>query len=123
MAWPGLSSTARRIGTFLMLTAFHATYTASGIFLTGMVANPLIAEFARKAGHVELTWMVWFEGSSLPGLPFPGNPERYPTRDEVVSYLKRYALRFDLPVSAGVRVQEVERSESIFLLRAANGRE
>src|SRR5437660_8626719 len=35
--------------------------------------------------------------SSLPGLPFPGNPERYPTRDEVVSYLRRYALRFDLP--------------------------
>jgi len=31
--------TARRIGTFLMLTAFHATYTASAIFLTGMVAN------------------------------------------------------------------------------------
>ncbi len=60
--------TARRIGTFLMLTAFHATYTASAIFLTGMVANPLIAEFAHKAGHVELTWMVWFEGSSLPGL-------------------------------------------------------
>ena len=59
--------TARRIGTFLMLTAFHATYTASGIFLTGMVANPLIAEFARNAGHVELTWMTWFEGSSLPG--------------------------------------------------------
>lgn len=59
--------TARRIGTFLMLTAFHATYTASGIFLTGMAANPLIAEFARKIGHVELTWMRWFEGAALPG--------------------------------------------------------
>lgn len=60
--------TARRIGTFLILTAFHATYTASSLFLTAMVANPLIAEFAAKAGHVELTWMTWFKGSSLPGL-------------------------------------------------------
>ena len=23
--------------------------------------------------------------SSLPGLPFPGDPERYPTRDEVIA--------------------------------------
>jgi DASS family divalent anion:Na+ symporter len=60
--------TAIRIGSFLILCAFHATYTASAMFLTGMAANPLIAEFAHKIGHVELTWMVWFEGASLPGL-------------------------------------------------------
>jgi DASS family divalent anion:Na+ symporter len=59
--------TAGRIGTYLMLTAFHATYTASAIFLTGMAANPLIAEFAHKIGHVELTWMRWFSGSVVPG--------------------------------------------------------
>jgi divalent anion:Na+ symporter, DASS family len=59
--------TAARIGTYLMLTAFHATYTASAIFLTGMAANPLIAEFAYKIGHVELTWMRWFSGSVVPG--------------------------------------------------------
>src|SRR5215212_3298046 len=29
--------------------------------------------------------------SSLPGLPFPGDPEGYPTRDEVIAYLERYA--------------------------------
>ncbi len=59
--------TAGRIGTFLMLVAFHATYTSSGIFLTGMAANPLIAEFASKIGHVELTWMRWFSGAAVPG--------------------------------------------------------
>jgi DASS family divalent anion:Na+ symporter len=59
--------TAGRIGAYLMLTAFHATYTASAIFLTGMAANPLIAEFAWKIGHVELTWMRWFTGSVVPG--------------------------------------------------------
>jgi putative flavoprotein involved in K+ transport len=29
--------------------------------------------------------------SALPGLPFPGDPERYPCRDEVVTYLRDYA--------------------------------
>ena len=59
--------TARRMGTFLMLVGFHTTYTTSGMFLTGMAANPLIAEFAMKIGHVEITWMKWFLGACVPG--------------------------------------------------------
>jgi DASS family divalent anion:Na+ symporter len=61
-------ATARRMGTFLMLTAFHVTYPASAVFLTGMAANPLMADFARRLGRIDLTWMVWLAGSSLPGL-------------------------------------------------------
>src|SRR5690242_2651628 len=38
---------------------------------------------------------------SLPGLEFPGDPEGYPARDEVVAYLQRYAAHFDLPVRLG----------------------
>ena len=60
--------TARRMGSFLMLVSFHTTYVASAMFLTGMAANPLIADFASKIGHVELTWMRWFSGSIVPGL-------------------------------------------------------
>lgn len=60
--------TASRIGSFLTLVSFHATYTASAIFLTGMAANPLIADFARNIAHVELTWARWAIGSSVPGL-------------------------------------------------------
>jgi DASS family divalent anion:Na+ symporter len=59
--------TARLMGSFLVLVSFHTTYTASAMFLTGMAANPLIAEFAAKIGHVELTWVRWFVGSSVPG--------------------------------------------------------
>src|SRR6185437_9301342 len=59
--------TARRIGAFLVLVSFHTTYTASAMFLTGMAANPLIAEFAHKIGHVELTWGRWLSGSIVPG--------------------------------------------------------
>jgi len=36
--------------------------------------------------------------SSLPGLPFPGDPAGYPDRDEVIAYLERYAETFELPV-------------------------
>ena len=60
--------TANRIGSFLTLVGFHATYTASAMFLTGMVANPLIAEIARNVAHVELTWLRWAVAASVPGL-------------------------------------------------------
>ena len=60
--------TAERLGAFLILVSFHATYTASGMFLTGMAANPLIADFAAKQAHVELTWGRWLAGSIVPGL-------------------------------------------------------
>lgn len=60
--------TARRMGAYLTLVAFHSTYTASAMFLTGMAANPLIAEFALKIAHVELSWGIWFTGAIVPGL-------------------------------------------------------
>jgi DASS family divalent anion:Na+ symporter len=59
--------TARRIGAYLVLVSFHTTYTASAMFLTGMAANPLIAEFAQKLGGVQLTWLRWISGSIVPG--------------------------------------------------------
>ena len=34
---------------------------------------------------------------ALPGMPFPGDPDGYPGRDEVVAYLESYARRFSLP--------------------------
>jgi len=60
--------TANKIGSFLMLTAFHTTYTASAMFLTGMVSNPLIADFAAKIAHVELNWIRWASAAIVPGL-------------------------------------------------------
>jgi len=32
-----------------------------------MAANPLIADFAQKIAHVDLTWGRWFAGSAVPG--------------------------------------------------------
>jgi divalent anion:Na+ symporter, DASS family len=56
-----------RMGGFLVLVAFHTTYVASAMFLTGMASNPLIAEFAYKIGHVEMSWLRWFVAGIIPG--------------------------------------------------------
>ena len=41
----------------------------------------------------------------------PGGAEKYPTRDEVVSYLADYEERFELPVRRPVRVEGVYRKD------------
>jgi len=60
--------TAKRLGNYLVLVGFHTTYVASAMFLTGMAANIVIADFARKIAHVDLTWMRWMIGAAVPGL-------------------------------------------------------
>jgi divalent anion:Na+ symporter, DASS family len=62
---PGTES--GKMGGFLVLVAFHTTYVASAMFLTGMAANPLMADFALKIGHVEMTWIRWFVAAIVPG--------------------------------------------------------
>ncbi len=52
----------------------------------------------------------------LPGMDFPGDPDRYPTRDEVADYLIEYARRFDLPVELNSRVNAVRRQGDRYLV-------
>jgi putative flavoprotein involved in K+ transport len=48
-----------------------------------------------------------FDG--LDGLPFPGDADRFVTKDEMADYLEAYAKRFDLNVHGGVTVEQVAR--------------
>jgi putative flavoprotein involved in K+ transport len=50
----------------------------------------------------------------LPGLPFPGDPDRYPAKDEVPHYFRTYAATFELPIHLGHRVVSVRRSDDVF---------
>lgn len=61
--------------------------------------------------------------SGLTGLPFPGPPDRYPTRDEVAAYLRDYAQTFGLPVLTSERVVRVERACAGFRLLTDDGEE
>jgi putative flavoprotein involved in K+ transport len=54
--------------------------------------------------------------NALPGRAFPGDPDRYPGRDDVVAYLIDYARDFDLPVELGRRVRTIRKAEDGYLV-------
>jgi putative flavoprotein involved in K+ transport len=54
--------------------------------------------------------------SALPGLPFPGDPDTYPTRDDVVAYLEQYAETFGLPVELDSEVRAARHDGDVFVL-------
>jgi putative flavoprotein involved in K+ transport len=54
--------------------------------------------------------------SALAGLDFPGDPDGYPSRDEVSSYLERYAETFELPVELNSAVRSLANEDGRFLL-------
>ncbi|WP_205326888.1 NAD(P)/FAD-dependent oxidoreductase [Glycomyces sp. YM15] len=60
--------------------------------------------------------------SALPGMPFPGDPDRYPHRDEVTDYLAAYAERLDADIRTGHHVRAVEHHHGIFTAHLADGR-
>lgn len=47
--------------------------------------------------------------NGLPGMPFPGSPSSYPTKDEAADYLESYSDKFQLPVRTGVRVDRLTK--------------
>ena len=71
-------------------------------------AEELGAAWRRRWDSLKLFTPVRY--SSLPGLRFPGDPDSYPTRDQVVAYLTGYARRFELPVELASPVRAVRRS-------------
>jgi putative flavoprotein involved in K+ transport len=56
--------------------------------------------------------------NALPGWPGTLEPWTYPTKDELADYLEAYALRFELPVVTGVRVDELRRDGGRYVIRA-----
>src|SRR5581483_11199628 len=61
-----------------------------------------------------------FDG--LDGMPFPGDPDAFPTKDEMADYLEAYAARFELPVLNGVTVERLSRSTDGFVIEAGDRR-
>jgi putative flavoprotein involved in K+ transport len=59
--------------------------------------------------------------SSLPGMPFPGNPRDFPGKDDVADYLQAYATRFDLPVRNGVKVERVAADGDRYMVETSEG--
>ena len=97
----------------------------------GMAIGHFLARQGRRfvmleaAGSLAASWrdrwdsLVLFTPrryDALPGLAFPGDPDGYPTRDEVVAYLERYAAVFDLPIELNSAVRSLSSHDGGFTL-------
>lgn len=61
--------------------------------------------------------------SALPGMALSGDPDHYPHRDEVIDYLRRYAMSLDVDIRTGYRVETVRADGAGFRVRMADGTE
>lgn len=86
---------------------------AMGFFLARQGRRFLILEAADSVGAAwrdrwdSLALFTPRRYDALPELDFPGDPDGYPTRNEVVAYLKAYAETYQLPVLTNSRVQSL----------------
>jgi len=84
----------------------------------------LIVDAGGEVGHVwrsrwdSLTLFTAARYSALPGLPFPGDPDSYPTKDAATQYLRDYATTFGLPIRHNTRVTRVSRDGAGFAVHA-----
>lgn len=101
---------------------------ASGFHLRRAGLRFLILEAGDSAGG---SWRHYYRSlrlfsparySALPGMPFPGDPGHYPSRDATIDYLARYATAHQLPVKTDCRVSEIRRrADGLFEVRTHGG--
>jgi putative flavoprotein involved in K+ transport len=103
----------------------------------GLAIGYLLARQGRRfvileaAGAVGAAWrgrwdsLVLFTPrryDALPGLAFPGDPDGYPTRDEVIAYLDRYAATFELPIDFNSAARSLSQEDRGFRIEAGGRR-
>lgn len=101
---------------------------AIGYFLAQQGRRFVILESADSVGSAwRNRWdsLVLFTPrryDSLPGLAFPGDPDGYPNRDEVIAYLEQYAASFGLPIEFNRRVRSVTKEGGRFVVESSDRR-
>ena len=75
--------------------------------------HPRVGDSWRKR-YASLVLFTPRAYSALPGLAVPGDPEGFPTKDEMADYLEAYAERFELPVAPGTGIRRLERADGGF---------
>jgi putative flavoprotein involved in K+ transport len=80
-------------------------------------ANQRIGDaWRRRWDSLRLFTPARYDG--LAGLPFPDDPDAFPTKDQMASYLESYAAHFALPVRTGVRVERISREGGRYVVTA-----
>jgi putative flavoprotein involved in K+ transport len=89
--------------------------------------QPLVLDASTSPGG---SWPSYYDSlalfsparfSALPGMLFPGDPQRYPLRDEVVDYLTAYTARLDAHVRFEARVERVAAEAGAFTVFVEDG--
>ena len=84
-------------------------------------------ERGESIGH---TWVHLYDGlvlhtgkhlSALPGMAFPSSTPLFPSRNDFVDYLRRYAQRFDVPVQTRAEVASVARDDGHWIVHLRDG--
>ncbi|WP_326683109.1 NAD(P)/FAD-dependent oxidoreductase [Streptomyces microflavus] len=92
-------------------------------------ARVLVLESAREPGgawpryYDSLTLFSPARYSALPGMRFPGDPDRYPRRDDVAGYLRAYAERLPASIRTSTTAASVTRQDGVWRVRSKDGRE
>jgi putative flavoprotein involved in K+ transport len=113
----------------------HREVVVIGGGQAGLAIGYHLAEQGRRftileaAGEPAAAWQTRWDSlrlftpvryDSLPGRAFPGEPDSYPGRDDVVVYLTDYARHFELPVEYNSRVRSVRARDDGFTVELAD---
>ena len=93
---------ARRIGGYIMWTAFATGAVTSSLFMTALTPNILAIEIIKKTLHIDITWMQWFTASApfallllftLPLLVYWIYPPTVKSGDEVPQWARQELVK------------------------------
>jgi putative flavoprotein involved in K+ transport len=109
----------------------HYEVVVIGAGQAGLVMGHYLARQGRRfvileaAGSIGAAWRTRWDSlvlftprryDALAGLAFPGDPDGYPTRDEVIAYLEHYAATFDLPIELDSAVTSLTVEDGKFVV-------
>ena len=99
---------------------------AVGYYLAQRGLRFVILDAGAEIGHVwrsrwdSLTLFTPAQYSGLPGMAFPWPKDTYPSKDEVVSYLRAYVSAFDLPVRLDAKVTSLNPRDGAYVVATAD---
>src|SRR6478609_11980287 len=115
----------------------HFDVAVIGAGQAGLAIGCLLAQQSRRfvildgADSIGAAWRTRWDSlvlftprryDSLPGLAFPGDPDGYPNRDEVIAYLEQYAASFELPIEFNSRVRSLTKEGGRFVVESSDRR-
>lgn len=100
---------------------------ATAFYLKKFKYNFLIIDKGKEVGE---SWKNRYDSlvlftprmyNALPGLTLEGERHGFPTKDEIVTYLKQYVKEFDLPIQFQTEVVKMQHQQEIFTIETTQG--